>query len=376
MKNRLTILFLFFASSLFAQKDNFYLLTGSYTSGSSKGIYVYRFNTTTGKADSVSMVASSNPSFLAVAPNQQWVYAVNENANDKGNGGSVSAFAFDKLKGQLQFLNSQSSEGNHPCYVTVDQTGHWVIAGNYSSGNFAVLPILTNGGVAPASQVVQQTGKGPDTTRQQSPHVHATFLKKNNHELLVPDLGTDKLFLYQFNAATGMATPAATPFASVQPGAGPRHVTVSNDGKFVYLVTELNGELTVFRDKGDLKLEAIQSIGTLPAGYNGPFGGADIHLSPDGRFLYSSNRGNANNLAIFSVNTKTGKLRQAGFQSTLGIKPRNFSFDPTGKFLLVANQESDDIVIFRVNAKTGMLKDTGHRIHTGNPVCIKWIPVR
>jgi len=376
MKNRLTILFLLIASSLFAQKDDFYLLTGSYTSGSSKGIYVYRFNTTTGKADSVSMVASSNPSFLAVAPNQHWVYAVNENANDKGKGGSVSAYAFDKQNGQLQFLNTQSSEGNHPCYVTVDQTGHWVIAGNYSSGNFAVLPILTNGGVAPASQVVQHTGHGPDTTRQQSPHVHATFLRKNNHELLVPDLGTDKLFLYQFNAATGMATPASTPFASVQPGAGPRHVTVSNDGKFVYLVTELNGELTVFRDKGDLNLEAIQSISTLPAGYSGPFGGADIHLSPDGRFLYSSNRGNANNLAIFSVNTKTGKLKQAGFQSTLGIKPRNFSFDPTGKFLLVANQESDDIIIFRVNAKTGMLKDTGHRIHTGNPVCIKWIPVR
>lgn len=374
MKRMISAFALLCSLSAIAQPHTWYLLTGSYTSGSSKGIYVYHFNTKTGKADSVSMIASSNPSFLAVAPNNKWVYAVNENANDQGKGGSVSAYSFNKMNGQLQFINSQSSEGNHPCYVTVDATGHWVIAGNYSSGNFAVLPVLDNGGVAPASQVVQHSGNGPDTSRQQGPHVHATFLKKNNRELLVPDLGIDKLMLYDFNAANGKATPAAAKYASVDPGAGPRHVTISNDGKFVYLVTELNGSLTVFRDKGGLKLDPIQTISTLPAGYSGPFGGADIHLSPDGRFLYSSNRGNANNIAVFAVNTKNGTLRQTGFQSTLGIKPRNFSFDPSGKFLLVANQESDDIVIFRVNAKTGMLTDTGNRIHTGNPVCIKWIP--
>jgi len=361
---------------LFAAAQDSYLVVGTYDSPKSEGIYVYRFNSTNGTAKEVSHIKTSNPSFLTISPNQKYVYAVNENADSTGRGGGVSSFSFNKKTGILTQLNRQSSEGNHPCYISADKTGKWVIAGNYSSGNFAVLPVLKNGALGKAKKVVQHTGSGPDSSRQRSPHVHAVYLKDGNSELFVPDLGIDKIMTYRFDNKTGNITPTKTKFVEVPGGTGPRHIDFHPNGKYAYLMQELNSSVGVYKNMGAGQLVEIQSLFSLPLTYKGPMSGADIHVSPDGRFLYCSNRDASHTIAIFSIDQSTGMITLVDHQSVLGEKPRNFNFDPTGRFLLVGNQNSDEIVIFKRDIQTGLLTDTGNRISVGKPVCLKWIPVK
>lgn len=363
--------FIVLLTGLSATAQDYYLLVGTYDSPKSEGIYVYRFNSTDGSTTLVSQIKTSNPSYLAIAPGDQYVYAVHENARD-GNGGEVAAFSFDKKTGSLQFINQQVTGGDHPCYVETDKTGKWVFAGNYTSGSLSVLPVQPNGGVGAFTTHIVHEGNGP-TDRQKSPHVHCTLISPDNHTLLVPDLGIDKVMLYKFDPVTGNLTSGKQPFAATQPGSGPRHFTFHPNHRFGYLMQELNGTVNAYKfRKGRLK--EIQRISSMPAGDTQFPGSADIHVSSDGKFLYASNRSNSNTIAIYSINKK-GKLKLAGHQSTLGNGPRNFNFDPTGKFLLVGNQNSDEIVIFERNVATGLLKDTGKRIALGKPVCIKWIPV-
>jgi 6-phosphogluconolactonase len=345
-----------------------YLLIGTYTSGKSEGIYVYKFNSQTGDFTFVSKAAAGNPSYLAVSPDKRFVYAVNEDANDKG---SVAAYSFDKSNGTLTFLDKQSSGGDHPCYVAVDKTGKWVTTGNYTAGSLSIMPVMVNGTLGTPS-TIQHKGEGPDKKRQEKPHVHCTFFSPDNNFLFVPDLGIDKVMTYAFNPGSGKLMPAATPFTQTEPGTGPRHITFHPSGKFAYLVEELTGTVSAYSYK-DGKLTFLQRISSLPADYTGPKSGADIHVSPGGDFLYSSNRGESNTIAIYAIERKSGKLKVLGHQSTMGKTPRNFNFDPSGNYLLAANQNSDEITIFERNKKTGMLKDTGKRIAVGNPVCVKWI---
>lgn len=371
---RKTIFFLicFFVSAVTLAQP--YLIVGTYTSGASEGIYVYRFNNKTGTASLVSTAKTSNPSYLAISPNEQYVYAVNENADTSGSyiGGGVSAFAFSKSTGQLTALNQQASMGKHPCYITTSNDGRWVVVGNYSSGTVAVLPVLKNGALGQANSTVQHTGSGPNTARQQSAHVHGTVLTNDNQYLLVPDLGMDKVVVYRFSKGAGKLTTVPASAAATKPGSGPRHLVLDKQNKYAYLTEELTGNVTVLHlNRG--KLTAVQTLSAHPAGYTGDISSADIHLSPDGRFLYCSNRGASNTIAIFKVDAQNGQLSLVGHQSTLGIKPRNFNFDPSGNFLLVANQESSQIVVFKADKKTGLLTDTGNRIDVPNPVCLKWI---
>ncbi len=372
MKLSLQLFFLLLCSVAFAQKKP-YLIVGTYTSGKSEGVYVYQFNTKKGDSKLMDSAKSSNPSFIAISPDKKFVYAVNENADaTMKNGGGVSSFSFDKKSGKLTFINNQSSGGSHPCYVTVDNTGKWLFAGNYSSGNFSLFPLNENGNIGIAKNNVQHFGKGPNTDRQEGPHVHGTFLTNDNKYLLVPDLGIDKVMTYQFDGATGNLTEAKEPFIQVPGGNGPRHLAFDPSEKHLYLVQELTGTIGAFTF-ADGKATLFQTISTLPEDYKGSLGSADIHVSPDGKFLYASNRGDADNLAIYSIDAATGILKLVGHQSTLGKTPRNFNFDPTGNFLLVANQNSDNIVIFKIDHNTGLLADTGKRINVPNPVCIKWI---
>lgn len=359
-------------SALHSNAQQHYLFAGTYDSPKSEGVYVYIFNSNDGTAREVSHIKISNPSYLAVSANQQLVYAVNEDADSLGKGGKVTALRFDKKKGTLSLINQQSSLGNHPCYITIDQTGKWIIAGNYSSGNFSILPIRKNGGLDSARQLITHSGSGPDTTRQRAPHVHQTFLRKNNKDLYVNDLGTDKLTHYRFNGQTGKVSLPPMQEVSVDPGSGPRHLDVHPNGKFVYLLGELTGTIYVYQDQGNGNLKEIQNNSSLPLYYKGPAGSADIHVSPDGKFLYVSNRGNSNSIGIFSIDSKTGMITLVDHQYTQGETPRNFNFDPTGKYLLVANQNSDNIVIFKRDVNTGKLTDTGNRISVGKPVCLKW----
>ena len=358
-----------------AAQEQYYLITGTYTGGLSEGIYVYQFNSGDGSFKEISHVKISNPSFVTVSPDEKFVYAVQEDAASNGKGGEITAFAFNKQTGKLAYINEQPSGGDHPCYVTVDKTGRWVVAGNYSSGSLSVLPVQPDGSLGVAASIIQHKGSGVNKQRQAKPHVHCTIFSADNRFLFVPDLGIDKVMIYAFDEATGKLEPAPQPFARSTDGAGPRHLCFHPSGKYAYLIEELSGTVLVF-DQQNGTLKSKQRISSMPAGDTGFAGSADIHVSPDGKFLYASNRADANTIAIFSIHKKTGQLSLVGHQSTLGKTPRNFNFDPSGKFLLVGNQNSDEIVIFKRDARTGLLTDTGKRIKTGKPVCLKWIRVQ
>lgn len=360
--------------SFAAAQKNPYLLIGTYTSGKSEGIYVYKFDASNASSNLISVAKTSNPSYLAIAPNKKTVYAVNETADTTGTvvGGGVTAFSFNAADGKLTAMDKQLSGGTNPCYVAVDKTGKWVFAGNYSSGTLAAFAVKPNGSINAASQVIAHTGTGANKDRQEGPHVHSTVLSPDNNYLFVPNLGVDKVYIYQVNKTTGKLTPTAEKSANSEPGSGPRHFEFAPNGQYAYLMEELTGTVVVYKyNKG--KLSKQQRISALPKDFTGAAGSADIHVSPDGKFLYCSNRGDANSITIFSINQQNGKITVVGHQAVLGKTPRNFNFDPTGNYLLVANQQSDEVVIFKIDKKTGLLTDTGKRIEVGNPVCIKWI---
>ncbi len=360
-----TLCILCMAVSLQAQ-DN--LIVGTYTSNNkSGGIYVYRFDQKTGKLTLLSQTEGvKDPSFLTVSNDGKNIYAVNEIGE-----GEVSSFAFYKGTGQVKAINKQPSGGAHPCYIALHPNGKWVAAGNYSGGNFSILPVLADGSLGNATALVQHKGKGPRADRQDKPHVHSTVFSKDGQHIFVSDLGLDKVMVYAFNNQTGTVTLVDS--AVTKPGTGPRHFEIHPKGKFAYLVEEITGTVAVFRYDGKTKLVQVQQISSYPKEYKGAIGSADIHISPDGRFVYVSNRFEANNIAIFAVDQKTGKLSLVGEQSVLGKKPRNFNFDPSGNFLLVANQESNDIVVFKRDISTGLLSPTGEKISVPAPVCLKWI---
>jgi 6-phosphogluconolactonase len=350
-----------------AQKANeHYLLIGTYTTGKSEGIYVYRFNSNTGEFAPVSIAKGiKNPSFLAVEPANKNVYAVSEGEGQ----GSVTAFSFNN--GKLEMLNTRSSGGQAPCYVAIDKTGKWLATGNYGSGSLAILPIEANGALGEPTSVMVHEGKSINPQRQEKAHVHATVFSPDNRYLFVPDLGMDKVMAYAFDDKTGKLSNATPAFAASNPGNGPRHLDFHPSGKFAYLVEEMSGTVSVFNySKG--KLTAVQNITSHPAGYKGAIGSADIHVSPDGKFLYASNRGESNTIAVFSINQSNGQIKPIGHQPTLGKTPRNFNFDPAANFVLVANQNTNNIVIFKRDKKTGKLTPLPKQIEVPNPVCIKW----
>ena len=372
MKPLFTVILLSFFSLAMAQ--DYFMLIGTYTSGGSNGIYVHQFNSVSAATKLIDSIKITNPSYLTVSPNRKFVYSVSEDANEKNMGGKVSSFSFDNIKGSLSLLNEQPSNGNHPCYITIDKTGRWVITGNYSSGNLAVLPVRSNGSLHPAVTTIQHTGQSVNTERQTGPHVHATVLSPDNSYLFVPDLGLDKLMQYRFNKRNGALKEANEPYVMTKPGSGPRHFEFHPNKKYAYLLEELTGSVSAYTYTSKTgKLALIQNISTLPPDFLGYAGSADIHVSPDGNFLYASNRGESNTIVIYAINKKNGSLIVAGYQSTLGKTPRHFSLDPGGNFLLVANQNSDEIIIFKVNKITGLLTDTGKRISVSKPVCIKWV---
>ena len=350
-----------------SSKD-FYLLAGTYTKTDSKGIYVYKFNPESGEAVLVSNTDSAvNPSFLAISGD--FIYAVNETGGDDP--GRVSSYSFNKKNGQLTFLNSQLSGGDDPCYVDITDDKKWIAVANYSGGNFSVFPVKNDGSLLPAAQTIQHEGSGPNKDRQSSPHVHATVFSPGDEYILVTDLGLDKVMVYKFDK--GNEKPLQEKpysFASVTPGGGPRHITFSKDGKYVYLVRELDGMANVF-EFNDGELKQIQEIPMHPEGNAEKMDGAEIVLSPDNKFLYISNRGDENSLSIFSVDEKTRKLTAIGYVPVGGKNPRNFMIDPTGNYLLVANQNSNNVTIFKRDKETGLLEKTDHEIAIPMPVCLR-----
>jgi 6-phosphogluconolactonase len=369
---RLTLLASILLLSLSGFTQKYYMFVGTYTTGDSKGIYVYQFDAATGDVSLVSTAATENPSYLALAPNGKTLYAVNETNGARP--GGVSAFSFDQKTGQLTFLDKQASGGDDPCYISVDSRRKWLMVANYSGGNLSALPILPDGSLGAHTQLIQHYGTGSNPQRQEKPHVHSVTFTPDERFLIAADLGLDQLSIYRFNA-NATTLPLSSPTDStvkISAGAGPRHISFYPGKPYVYLMTEMGGFVNAFHYSNG-KLTPFQQISSHPEGYTGDIGSADIHITPNGKFLYASNRGDADNIAIYSIDPGDGKLKVRGFQSTLGKGPRNFIIDPTGQWLLVGNQRTNTVIIFRIDPATGLLTPTGQPITIPSPVCLKML---
>jgi 6-phosphogluconolactonase len=347
-----------------AQKNILNLIVGTYTNTcQSKGIYVYEFNTKKAqirlKKRSDSIV---NPSYVSLSKDRKFMYAVNENGLES----TVSSFSFDPESGRMTPINKVDSKGADPCYLINDEAN--VIVANYSGGNISVFGKKEDGSLTDAKQVVQHYGKGINKKRQESAHVHMVYFSPDKKYVLSNDLGTDKVYVYNYNPTAPKEVLTLKDSVSVTAGSGPRHLTFSKDGKFVYLLQELDGSLTSFSYK-DGKLTKVFETTILDPNFKGTFSSADIHISPNGKFLYASNRGEANTISVFKIQKK-GKLTLKGQTSTLGKGPRSFAIDPTGKFLLVAHQFTNNVVFFKIHKKKGTLTDTGIRFDLCSPVCL------
>lgn len=360
---------LFLIASLFllnhAYAQHYNLLVGTYTNkGNSEGIYVYDFNSLNAETKLKSIAKNViNPSYLAISKDKKFVYSVNEDGKNSG----VSSFRFNGTSGDLTLLNKKDSEGADPCYIIVDDKN--VILANYSGGTISVFGRHADGSLTDAKQVIQHTGKSIDPQkRQESAHVHMVRFTPDKKYLISNDLGEDQIYSYHYNPQSANKVLSIKTVIKTNAGSGPRHLTFSPNGRFAYLAHEFNGRITAFTyANGTLK--KIQEIATVNKDFTGRIDGADIHVSADGKFLYESNRGDANTINVFAV-LPTGILKFVESVSTLGKGPRNFSIDPSGKFLLVAHQYTNDIVIFNRNSITGKLTDSGKRINVGVPVCL------
>lgn len=349
---------------------------GTYTSGDSEGIYICRLDLSSGKLTLVKTVKGLvNPCFLAIDPQHRCLYSIDEATKLNGKTrGAVSAFSINLKTGDLTFLNRQPAPGPAPCHLIVDRSGKYVLTANYNGGYISVFPILTDGQLGTMTDFVQHHGSGPNPERQKAPHAHSIIMAPSNRYAFAPDLGIDKIMIYKFDTDKGKLSPNDEPWAKVKPGAGPRHFTFHPNGKYAYVINELNSTITAFlydETKGTLK--EVHTVPTLPGDFSGRNSCADIHVSPSGKFIYGSNRGH-DSIVIFAINEQTGRLTYVGHEPTRGKTPRNFAIDPTGTFLFAENQRSNNIVTFRINLQTGKLIPTGSVIEIPSPVCIKIIP--
>lgn len=342
---------------------------GTYTDSGSRGIYRFTLDLATGSASAPVLAAESeNPSFLALHPGGHLLYAVNEVETFEGErAGTVSAYAIDGKTGDLAFLNRRSSRGSAPCHLSVDRAGRNVLVANYGGGNVAVLPIGADGRLEDTTSVQAHRGSGPSRDRQQAPHAHGIYLDSGERFALAPDLGADRVFVHRFDAARGRLEPHAA--APLSPGSGPRHLAFGLEGHHVYVINELVSTVTALRyDAAKGALETIETVSTLPAGFTASSSTAEIAVSPDGRFVYGSNRGH-DSLAVFRVGTE-GRLGLVGHVAVGGRTPRHFALDPSGRWLLVAHQDSGSIAVFRVDPASGLPVATPARVAVSKPVCL------
>jgi len=369
-----------------AAKRKYLVFVGTYTTKSnSKGIYRLQFDTATGKLRELGVAAETlDPSWVAVHPSGKYLYA----ANEAGKTSSVSAFAVDAKSGKLSLLNQIPSLGEDPCYLSFDKTGKYILVANYSSGTIAVFPILADGRLGEHTALVKDQGAtGPNKERQDGPHAHWIETSAHNHFVYVADLGLDEVLVYKFDAASGKLTSAApqpqkeTPdkvaaldafSATLNPGAGPRHVAFGPGGKFMYVLGEVQSTVTVFANDSQEIYRNVQQISTLPKDFSGRNDAAEIAAHPNGKFLYASNRGH-DSIAIFLIDPVKGTLTFVAHVLTGGKEPRHFAIDPSGKYLLAENQFSNNIVVFKIDAATGGLTPTGEVVEVPSPVDIAFL---
>jgi 6-phosphogluconolactonase len=358
-----------------ADKGPFYLAyVGTYTTKQeSKGIYAYNFNPATGEFTPIGLVAeTTDPSFVAVHPDGKHLYAVNEIGEFNGQkSGAISSFEIDRKTGKLKFLNQVSTHGAGPCFVSLDKTNRFVLVANYDGGSVSTFQIEPDGSLSIARGFVQHSGSGLDKVRQEAPHAHWIATSPDNRFALVADLGLDDVLVYKFDDVQGKLTPNSPPYTQVKAGSGPRHLAFAPNGKFAYLITEMASTVVTFSynaEKGTLT--TLQTLPNLPKDYNGLKEAAEIAVHPNGKFVYASNRGSANSIGAYKIDGAKGTLTPIGIFPTGGKIPRHFTIDPTGKFLIAANADSNNLVTLKIDETTGALSPTGKEVSVPSPQCI------
>lgn len=355
----------------------YWVFVGTSTGEGSRGIYRFRFDDTTGSVEDFTLAAeAANPTFLAIHPNGQRLYAVNAIADFRGERtGAVSAFALDARTGALTLLNQQPSGGTGPCHLVVDRTGKNLLVANYSGGSVACLPLDAEGHLRPANSVFQHVGASVNPERQEGPHAHSINLDRANRYALAVDLGLDKVLVYRFDPEKSVLTPNEPSSAPLKPGAGPRHLAFHPNGRYAYVINELDSTVTAFAyDSERGALQEVQTISSLPGGLAGENYPSEILVHPNGRFLYGSNRGH-DSLAIYAIDAATGRLEIRGHAPSGGKWPRNFNFDPSGRWMIVGNQNSDNFHVCRVDTVTGSLTPTGPAQQAPAPICFKLLAI-
>jgi 6-phosphogluconolactonase len=354
-----------------------YVFVGTYTTNNrADGIYVHRMDAATGNLTPLHTITDTeNPSFLAFDRQQRYLYAVNEIGNYQGTpNGSVSAYAING-DGSLTLLNRQNTHGSIPAHLSPDSTNRYLLVANYNGGNISAFPIEQNGRLGTATDVAQHYGASTNQARQERPHAHSIDMDPGGRYVLVSDLGIDRVMVYRFDASTGRFTPNSIPYAQLSSGAGPRHLAFHPSGNWVYVINELDNTLSVFRWDGVRgAMQSVQTVSTLPEDFNGVSNTAEVVVHPSGRFVYGSNRGH-DSIAMFAINTETGRLTGLGQISTEGQTPRNIAIEPSGMFMYAANQVSSNIVPYLIDQQSGMLTPTGANIETRTPVCLIFKPV-
>ena len=359
-----------------AAQGQYIAYVGTYTAKtSSKGIYALRFDAQKGQLTSIGVAAeTADPSFLAVHPNGKYLYAVNEISTFNGGaGGAVSAFSINAKTGALKLLDQVPTRGAGPCHVSLDKNGAYVLVANYDGGSIASFAVHDDGSLGTASGFVQHSGSGPDKERQEGPHAHWIGTSPDNRFALAVDLGLDQVIAYGFDSSKGIFTPMLSGFAKVKPGAGPRHLAFHPNGKFAYVLNEMDSSVTVFSYQAkNGAFSSLETISAVPKDYAGRKEAAEIAVHPSGKFLYTSNRGH-DSIAIFEINPAIGTLKSLGQVLSGGKTPRHFAIDPTGMYLLAENQESNNVVVFHIDPATGNLTPTGQTIEVPSPVCITFV---
>jgi len=348
-----------------------YAFVGCYTTadrnGTGTGIRTYRMDPATGVWEYQSILEDiTNPSFLALHPNERWLYCVHG-----GSGQGVSAFAINQKHGTLKYINTQPSGGTNPVHLSIDPTGNCLVVANYTGGTVAMLPISTDGAVGAPSSVLELTGEpGPDPVEQPGPHPHDIPLDRSGRFAVVPDKGLDRVFVFRLDTVQGKLVPTDQESVQSKPGAGPRHAAFHPNAPYLYVINELDSTVSTYRFHAQSgELTELQVTSSLPADFKQRSTGAEIAVAPSGQFVYASNRGH-DSIVVFAVDPNSGQLKTIGWEPTQGRQPRHFALDPSGSFLYAANQASDCITTFAVDQASGALKSTGQVVRTGSPVSI------
>ncbi len=361
-------------TSLTALASDPVVFVSAFNSGDEGAIHAYRFDSATGQLKLLHRTTDvENPFFLAVSPNGRFLYSIDAPQFGGPNNEFVAAFAIEEHDRRLTRLNRQSTRGTASCYLDVDATGKAVVVANYSTGSVAALPVLADGSLGEGSSFVQHAGSSVDPKRQTGPNAHCIAISPNNRFALAADLGIDKVLIYNLNPDTATITANETqPFATLPPGSGPRHLTFHPNGHHVYLINELSNTITWF-DYGAAAgtLQSRQTISTLPPEFTGTSLTADLKITPDGRFLYGTNRGH-DSIAIFRI-ADDGRLDLISIDPSLGKGPQNLLITPDGRWLLCANMPGNNLVVFAIDANTGKLTPTGERVSLPMPSCIRWL---